>query len=590
MRAPLLISRIGAALAFVLSLAIFAQPAAAQKTKATVQSEIQTDIPDNVIGAVTPQSVRTILGDMVNSWQQYTGVNAQVGTTYAVQQSDYGQLITFCNSSAVAVSLPQPIGGFSTFNTTFANKCAGAVTITPTSSTIGGNSTLVLQDGSATTVVSDGANYQLSTSPPGTYPVTGTNGDLLCRVGGVVGDCAALPGGPVAPSGLTINGGDISTNIPSPNGPTGAQLNIAGTQTGISTDQKNQAIFIGTFFVPGANSQLVEGILQNFTVGASPASLTEVDMFYGAGVTFDSTYNQAVLPSITFFEAEHFTNNSTATSPPFIHQFIADQMTTETTQASLSTYNRLNFWAKGSLVSAASGNTVNNTNYEADLPSGSGAGTTNNIGVLITGAGGSGGAGTTNNWALASTSTADSYFSSRLIIDENTDSLNPELASYPDGTLINVQNADGTAARLLSTAYAAITNFTGLRFDGTKTSPTAVQSGETVASFNGWAYNGTNIGSSAIAIAYVQAAQNQTPSANGSKFCIQTTPLGSTTLATGLCQQPSSGVTLGTPTGGTRAPEPSTRPATTSTGRRSFLVVFPALPPPAIFSARMAGW
>ncbi len=91
-------------------------------------------------------------------------VNAQTGTTYTVVQTDCSKLVTFSNSSAVAVTLPQA----GTAGTFFAgcfidvqNKGAGTVTITPATSTINGASTLVLTTGQGAHIVSDSTNYQV---------------------------------------------------------------------------------------------------------------------------------------------------------------------------------------------------------------------------------------------------------------------------------------------------------------------------------------------------------------------------------------------------------------------------------------------
>lgn len=137
------------------------QPCLAQKTKAVMNAEITANLPNNTTGSITPAVVRATLTDMVNSWQQFTGVNAQVGTTYAVVVGDYGQLLTFTNGSAVAVSLPQAIGSFTTFNAYFTNLGAGAVTITPTVSTIDGAASFTIATGQSVWVVSDSANYQV---------------------------------------------------------------------------------------------------------------------------------------------------------------------------------------------------------------------------------------------------------------------------------------------------------------------------------------------------------------------------------------------------------------------------------------------
>ncbi len=90
-------------------------------------------------------------------------INAQTGTSYTIQSTDACKLVTFSNGSAVAVTLPQAAGVFGagwSFDTQ--NKGAGTVTITPTTSTINGSSTLTIATNKGCTIVSDGTNYQVS--------------------------------------------------------------------------------------------------------------------------------------------------------------------------------------------------------------------------------------------------------------------------------------------------------------------------------------------------------------------------------------------------------------------------------------------
>jgi hypothetical protein len=90
-----------------------------------------------------------------------SGVNAQTGTSYTVLTDDKGRFVTGSNASAIAWTLPQAN------STTFANgwnftaSCigAGAITITPTTSTIDGAATLVLPPNKTAKIVSDGTNY-----------------------------------------------------------------------------------------------------------------------------------------------------------------------------------------------------------------------------------------------------------------------------------------------------------------------------------------------------------------------------------------------------------------------------------------------
>lgn len=144
-------------------LVLLALPAHAQFTKSTLSSQITQQFPDNNTGAITPSILRSWLqNSLIPSFQQFTGVNPQAGTSYTIQLSDYGQLVTFSNASAIAVTLPQAIAPFTPFNFYAKNVGTGPVTVTPQGgSTINGASTLVLNGGAQAWIVSDGTNYQI---------------------------------------------------------------------------------------------------------------------------------------------------------------------------------------------------------------------------------------------------------------------------------------------------------------------------------------------------------------------------------------------------------------------------------------------
>lgn len=95
-------------------------------------------------------------------------VNAQTGTTYTVVDGDRAKLITLSNASSIAVTLPQA-GASNEFKSgwfaDFFAKGAGTVTITPTTSTINGASSLTVPSGRGLRIVSDGTNYQISDKP-----------------------------------------------------------------------------------------------------------------------------------------------------------------------------------------------------------------------------------------------------------------------------------------------------------------------------------------------------------------------------------------------------------------------------------------
>lgn len=131
------------------------------KTKAQLYAEIDTNYPDNTSGLITPAIQRTTEKDTIDSWQQAPSVNAQIGSAYTITVADFGKLVTFNSAVPVGVILPQATGAFSVFNVTLANIGAGTVTVTPTTSTIGGVASIQLVTRQVQTIVSDGVNYQL---------------------------------------------------------------------------------------------------------------------------------------------------------------------------------------------------------------------------------------------------------------------------------------------------------------------------------------------------------------------------------------------------------------------------------------------
>jgi hypothetical protein len=88
-------------------------------------------------------------------------VNSQTGTSYSVVDGDCGKLVRLNNASSVAVTLPQAstLTNSSGWNVDFQNIGAGAVTITPTTSTINGGANLVLTTNQGAHCDSDGTNY-----------------------------------------------------------------------------------------------------------------------------------------------------------------------------------------------------------------------------------------------------------------------------------------------------------------------------------------------------------------------------------------------------------------------------------------------
>lgn len=143
-------------------------------------------------------------------------INAQTGTTYTVASTDAQKLVTFSNASAIAVTLPQATGSFAAgFAFTAQNLGAGLVTITPTTSTINGASTLTIPQNTGCSIVSDGTNYQIGACTA----IRATNWLNAASSGTSVTPICA-PGQPVTTTTITATG---NLSIAAPTGCTEGQ-------------------------------------------------------------------------------------------------------------------------------------------------------------------------------------------------------------------------------------------------------------------------------------------------------------------------------------------------------------------------------
>lgn len=157
-----------------------AVPAYAQFSKSTISSSISTQFPDQTTGQITPATTRAFLNGLLNSYQQYAGFNKQVGVTYSIQPSDYGQIVTFNNTSTVNVALsPASALGLTVFNFYAQNVSTGNAVLAPSAGTICGASVLTLANTQSAWIVSDGTNWQCQFSLAGSQlstPVTVAQG------------------------------------------------------------------------------------------------------------------------------------------------------------------------------------------------------------------------------------------------------------------------------------------------------------------------------------------------------------------------------------------------------------------------------
>lgn len=112
------------------------------------------------INGPTAAATRTALGVSASGAPADELVNAQIGITYTYLTGDKGKLVTHSNAAAIAGTLPQAGASFpSGWWVDVQNRGAGTLTITPTTSTIDGATSLALTTGQGVRLASDGANY-----------------------------------------------------------------------------------------------------------------------------------------------------------------------------------------------------------------------------------------------------------------------------------------------------------------------------------------------------------------------------------------------------------------------------------------------
>lgn len=125
------------------------------------------------------------------------------------------------------------------------------------------------------------------------------------------------------------------------------------------------------------------------------------------------------------------------------------------------------------------------------------------------------------------------------------------IQSPQTGTVLQLANANGTNTRLELDTYAATGHFSGVRADGTAAAPTALQSNDSIVSFNAFGYNGSAfVGPQAAFRCY--AAQNWTTGPAYGTYCdIAITANGGSTLTESVRFENDGGITVpSTVTGG----------------------------------------
>ena len=131
-------------------------------------------------------STETIIQQAINN---IGFVNDQAGvTSYTTVPGDYGNEIQLNDSSAIAVTLSTLGSGMSIQLPWFAwinNLGTGSATLTPSTGTINGSSSLVVSGGSLALIWFDGTNFSAAVSSPGFINPMTTEGDMIYQGSGV---------------------------------------------------------------------------------------------------------------------------------------------------------------------------------------------------------------------------------------------------------------------------------------------------------------------------------------------------------------------------------------------------------------------
>lgn len=153
-----------------------------QQTKSQLNTEVNTNFPNNTSGLITPTILRQTVNDIIASFQQAPAVIARASATDTILVGDFGQLVAY-SASPTAVTLPQATGSFANFNVFIKNTGGGTITVTPTVSTIDGAASLAIGTGNGAWIVAGSGNYTSYTSGSG----GGGGGGGVTQFNGLIG-------------------------------------------------------------------------------------------------------------------------------------------------------------------------------------------------------------------------------------------------------------------------------------------------------------------------------------------------------------------------------------------------------------------
>ncbi len=282
-----------------------------------------------------------------------------------------------------------------------------------------------------------------------------------------------------------VNGnGDVGLGIVTPT----SRLHLSGTYTTantafmklqgtlVSTDTSAQySLLNNTSFTLAGDVSNIYGQYVNPAVGGSGTvaglygmrSIIETNTGYTGTVT--SGYNYLGSSPTIAASTNPITN---------MYHFFGNVLTNGN-GTTTGTVNNYTIRSSAHTAAPGVGGIINNYGGYFQVSSGSGAGSTNNYGLLVTGAGGSGGAGATNNWSFYNSSSAVSYFVGPISIGDPTGS-----ATYNFPNILNIATTSvatttsgigfrGPRAGIVANNYMGgldfISNDTNLTSPGTKT-------------------------------------------------------------------------------------------------------------------------
>ena len=303
------------------------------------------------------------------------------------------------------------------------------------------------------------------------------------RAGTGVARAVSLMAGGVAAISLEADADTVILKSLGLNGQTpGSCVDLRGTYTNAA---QNILVNIAPTFASGITTNQY-GLQLAPTIQPTGASLTNARGLYSAPAISGSvpiTAMDAILATttITSYTGTDLSeinglnifgpSGGSATNYSTTYRGIRVQATTNANGLTSGSVNNNGLVLDSHTAAAAVGGTLTNRGLYVGVPTGSGAGTTTNSGIHITGNGGSGGAGTTTNWALYSDSTANSVFFGKLGLNGTT----PVVPLHLAGTFTDA--AQVTFASFTTTMVLAAT---GTQY-GMNFSPTFQPSGASLS-------------------------------------------------------------------------------------------------------------